>query len=122
MLKILVVDDSIIMRKTLVEIFESLGHKVIAEANDGYEAIKKYQQYQPDLTTMDITMPTRNNITNGVDALEQIKLFNSYAKVAMITSHGEEELVMNSIQLGAKGYLLKPITNDKVVELLNKIF
>ena len=122
MLRILVVDDSVIMRKALIKIFKSLGHQVVGEAGSGYEAIEKYKILVPDLTTMDISMPMEQGIHNGVEALKKIKELDKFAKVAMVTSHGEEELVMNSIKLGAKSYMLKPITEEKVVELLTKLF
>jgi len=116
MLNILVVDDSIIIRKSLIKIFSTLGFNVVGEAANGFEAVDMFSELSPDFVTLDITMPEKN----GVEALEDIININDKAVVAMVTSHGEEELVMNSVKIGAKGYILKPITKSKVAELINK--
>jgi len=118
MLKILVVDDSMIIRNTLKKIFEELGHKVVALASSGQEAISMYQQYEPDLVTMDITMP----LMTGIEALAEIRCEYPEAMIVMVTSHGEENLVMDAISKGAKGYILKPITHGKVTTTLLKVF
>jgi two-component system chemotaxis response regulator CheY len=118
MLNILVVDDSLIIRKTLVEEFQKMGHKVVAEAKGGREAMELYELFKPDLVTMDITMP----VMNGIAAVKEIKRFHSDAKIVMITSHGEEKMVMQAIKNGARGYILKPITKDKLDEVISKVF
>ena len=118
MLNILIVDDSLIIRKTLKEEFERMGHKVIGEAKGGREAIDLYELLTPDLVTMDITMP----IMNGITAVKEIKRFHSDAKIIMITSHGEEKMVMEAIKNGARGYILKPITKEKLDDVINKVF
>jgi len=122
MLRILVVDDSLLIRNSLVKIFTALGHEVVGEAKSGYEAIVKYKILVPDFVTLDISMPMSHDINNGIDALKQILELDKYAKIAMVTSHGEEGLVMNAIKSGAKGYILKPISEEKIVELLVRIF
>ncbi len=118
MLNILVVDDSSIITKTLSKHLLDFGLNVIGIAKNGTEAIEQYKKLNPDLVTMDITMP----IVNGIDALKEIRSFDSQAKVIMITSHGEERLVMDAITLGAKGYMLKPITPLKIKLSLQKAF
>jgi len=118
MLNILVVDDSSIITKTLSKHLVDFGLNVIGIAKNGTEAIEQYKKLHPDLVTMDITMP----ILNGIDALKEIRSFDSQAKVIMITSHGEERLVMDAITLGAKGYMLKPITPLKIKLSLQKSF
>ena len=118
MLNILVVDDSTIIRRILTKELKAMGHNVVAEAKSGKEAIEMYKKHQPDLVTMDITMP----IMNGIDALKRIKKAYSDANIIMITSHGEEKLVMDAIVSGAKGYVLKPITTQEVEIAINKIF
>lgn len=114
----MVVDDSLIIRKTLTTELENLGHDVVAKAKSGREAIELYEKYAPDFVTMDITMP----IMNGIDSLKGIIKINKDAKVMMVTSHGEEKLVMDAISSGAKGYILKPIDKEKLVDVINKIF
>ena len=114
MANVLVVDDVSIMRFTIKKHLTSLGHKVVAEAANGHEAIKQYEAHSPDVVTMDITMPAENGIKNGIEALVGIKKIDMDAKVIMVTSHGEEKLVMEAITKGAKGYILKPITEEKL--------
>jgi len=118
MLNIMVVDDSSIIRKTFSIELEKMGHNVVAKAKDGKEAITLYKEHIPDLVTMDITMP----IKNGIESLKEIKKLFKDAKVIMVTSHGEEKLVMEAIMAGAKGYILKPISKDKIETAINKIF
>ena len=118
MLKALVVDDSVIIRKSLSQQLEELGYEVIAEASNGNEAIKLYKELKPDFVTMDITMP----IKNGIEALKHIKDFDENAKIIMVTSHGEEKLVMEAIKRGAVGYILKPIIHGKIIKAINRAF
>jgi len=118
MLNILVVDDSLIIRKTLTTKLEEMGYKVVAQAKSGKEAVSLYKEFMPDLVTMDITMP----IMNGIEALKTIKKKHSDAKIIMITSHGEENLVMEAISNGARGYILKPINHEKITLVINKVF
>ena len=118
MLKILVVDDSLIIRKKLIKIAEKLGHEVIFGAKDGQEAISTYSSKKPDLVTMDITMPDMDGIT----AVKHIIKADSNAKIIMITSHGQEDMVIKSIQAGAVGYMLKPITEDKLAAAIGEVF
>ncbi len=118
MLSIMVVDDSLIIRKTLTTTLENMGHKVVAKAKSGTEAIELYAKHIPDLVTMDITMP----VMTGIEVLKEIKKSYKDAKVIMVTSHGEEKLVMEAISSGAKGYVLKPITENKLTEVIKKVF
>ena len=118
MLNIMIVDDSLIIRKTLTTVLEKMGHTVVAQAKSGKEAIESYDKHMPDLVTMDITMP----IMSGIEALKKIKKIYKDAKIIMVTSHGEEKLVMDAIISGAKGYVLKPITHDKLNDIILKVF
>ena len=118
MLKILVVDDSVMIRKTLSSQLLELGYEVIGTANSGKEGISLYKELKPDLVTMDITMP----IMSGIKALREIRSIDKNAKVIMITSHGEEELVMEAIENGAVGYILKPISHGKILKAIKKVF
>ncbi len=118
MLNILIVDDSLIIRKNLTRIVKKTGHNVVYLASSGVEAVEEYQKQKPDLVTMDITMPDMN----GIEAVRHIVAIDEDAKIIMITSHGQEEMVIKAIQSGAMGYLLKPINEDKLIESIGKIF
>lgn len=118
MLKVLIVDDSLIIRKKLTKILEKLGHEVVYEATNGQEAINAYKEYKPDLVTMDITMPDMDGIT----AVKHIIETDNNAKIIMVTSHGQEDMVIKSIQAGAVGYMLKPITDDKMAQAIGEVF
>jgi len=88
MLKILVVDDSLIIRKKITKLSAELGHKVVYGAKNGQEAIEKYKELKPDLVTMDITMPDMD----GIEAVKHIINEDSEAKIIMVTSHGQEDM------------------------------
>ena len=117
-LNVLIVDDSLIMRVNLVRSLEGIGHNIVSEAVDGQSSIIAYKEYKPDLVTMDITMPDMDGIT----AVEKIKEFDDNANVIMVTSHGQEAMVMNALKAGAKGYILKPVSPEKLREAIGKIF
>lgn len=121
MAKILVVDDIAIMRQVIKRHLERLGHSVISEAGDGFRALQQYKIFKPDMVTMDITMPAENGVKNGIDSLKLIREFDKDAKVIMVTSHGEERLVMEALMAGAKGYILKPVTEEKIQTALIKV-
>lgn len=118
MLKVLIVDDSLIIRKNLRKMLEALGHAIIAEAKNGLEAVNHYNAHQPDLVTMDITMPEMD----GIEAVGQIYQKDRDAKIIMITSHGQEEKVIQSVQAGASGYILKPFDEKRLGEAIGKLF
>lgn len=118
MLKVLIVDDSLIIRKKISKILEKLGHEVVFSAQNGQEAIDAYKKYTPDLVTMDITMPDMDGIT----AVGHIIKDDINAKIIMVTSHGQEDMVIKSIQAGAVGYMLKPITDDKMAQAIGEVF
>ena len=118
MLKILIVDDSLIIRKKLTTIVEKLGHEVVGVAKTGQEAVDMYEGTKPDLVTMDITMPDMDGIT----AVKLIANIESNAKIIMVTSHGQEDMVINAIRAGAIGYLLKPITDEKLAQIIGDVF
>jgi len=118
MLKVLIVDDSLIIRKKITKTIESLGHEVVFAAQNGAEAIEAFKTKQPDLVTMDITMPDMDGIT----AVKHIISESPDAKIIMVTSHGQEDMVIKSIQAGAVGYMLKPITEDKLIQSIGEVF
>jgi two-component system chemotaxis response regulator CheY len=117
-LRIMVVDDSSITIKKLTQILEQIGHQVICSCKTGAEALAYYRQYQPDIVTMDITMPDMD----GIEATRQIISVFPKALIIMVTSHGQEQMVIESIDIGAKGYVLKPIKADKLAEMVNQVY
>ena len=117
MKKILICDDALVMRMVIKKEIEKLGYEVVAEASDGEEAVELYKEYKPDITTMDITMPKKS----GIVALQEIMAFDKNAKVVMVSAMGQEEWVKQSIIAGAKNFIVKPFTPDKLHEVLNKL-
>lgn len=115
--RVLVVDDAVFMRMKLKDILEKNGYEVVAEAQNGVEAIEKYKTENPDLVTMDITMPEMD----GIEALKGIKAINSSAKVIMCSAMGQQSMVMEAIQSGALDFIVKPFDTDRVIQSLNKI-
>jgi len=115
--RVLVVDDAIFMRMKLKDILEKNGFEVVAEAQNGIEAIEKYKAEKPDLVTMDITMPEMD----GISALKEIKKIDPNAKVIMCSAMGQQSMVMEAIQSGAIDFIVKPFDVDRVSQSLNKI-
>lgn len=117
-LSVLVVDDSLITIKKLCTYLAELGHKVINTASTGREAVAAYANDKPDLVTMDITMPGMD----GIEAARQILSRFPDAIVIMVTSHGQEAMVMNAIKAGARGYILKPIDKERLRHVIDQAF
>jgi len=118
MLNMLVVDDSILMRNNIKSYIGSLGHSVIGEAQSGNEAVLKCSELKPDIITMDITMPDMDGIT----AISKIREFDNKVNIIVVTSHGQEEIIMKALKVGAKGYILKPINKDNLDEVIKNIY
>lgn len=116
-LKVMVVEDSIITIKKLTLMLEGMGHRVVHTCNSGVQACSDYIQMKPDLITMDITMPDMN----GIEATRNIVKDDQDAKILMVTSHGQEQMVMDAIEAGALGYVLKPIKEDKLKRAIEKL-
>jgi two-component system chemotaxis response regulator CheY len=115
--KILVVDDAAFMRMMLKDILTKGGHEVIGEAGNGIEAIDQYAKLKPDLVTMDITMPEME----GIEALKQIKQQDPSAKIVMCSAMGQQVMVVQAIQAGAKDFIVKPFQADRVLEAVKKV-
>lgn len=111
---ILVVDDSMFVRKQLEQILLSEGFKIIATAANGQEGIDKYKELFPkiDMVTMDITMP----IMDGITSLQLIREFDPNAKIVVISALGKQDLVKKSLMMGAKNYIVKPLDRVKVLD------
>ncbi len=114
--KILIVDDAAFMRMMIKDILTKNGFEVVGEAQDGNQAIEKYKELEPDLVTLDITMPEMDGIT----ALKEIKGTNPEAKVIMCSAMGQQAMVIDAIQAGAKDFIVKPFQADRVLEAINK--
>lgn len=117
MAKILIVDDAAFMRMMIKDILQKNGYEVIGEAANGLEAVELYKAHQPDLVTMDITMPEMD----GIEAVKQIKAINPAAKVIMCSAMGQQSMVMDAIKAGAKDFIVKPFQADRVLEAIKKI-
>ncbi len=114
--KIMIVDDAAFMRMMIKDILTKNGYEVVAEAADGAQAVEKYKEHQPDLVTMDITMPEMD----GIAALKEIKKLNNDAKVIMCSAMGQQAMVIDAIQAGAKDFIVKPFQADRVLEAIGK--
>lgn len=115
--KVLIADDAAFMRMMLKDILSNNGYEVVGEAANGQEAVEKYQQLTPDLVTMDITMP----VCDGIQALKQIISINAGAKVVMCSAMGQQAMVIESIQSGAKDFIVKPFQPERVLESIKKV-
>ncbi|MFB5660554.1 response regulator [Alteribacillus sp. HJP-4] len=113
---VLIVDDASFMRMMVKDILEKNGFDIAGEAKDGQEAISQYKELSPDLVTMDITMPE----LDGITALKEIKAFDPNAKVIMCSAMGQQAMVIDAIQAGAKDFIVKPFQADRVLEAIKK--
>jgi two-component system, chemotaxis family, chemotaxis protein CheY len=111
---VLITDDSMIMRMQLRKIVTELGHEVIGEAENGLVAIQKYKILRPQLVTMDITMPE----LGGIDAVKEIMKFDPNAKVLMCSAMGQQFLILDAIQAGAKDFIVKPFDATRIKQSL----
>lgn len=114
--KVLVVDDAAFMRMMIKEILTKNGFSVVGEASDGAQAVEKYKELGPDLVTMDITMPEMD----GIAALKEIKSFDPNARIIMCSAMGQQSMVIDAIQAGAKDFIVKPFQADRVIEAIKK--
>jgi len=114
--RILIVDDAAFMRMMIRDILTKNGYEVVGEAQDGIQAIERYKELQPDLVTMDITMPEMDGIT----ALKEIRKGDANAKVIMCSAMGQQAMVIDAIQAGAKDFIVKPFQADRVIEAIKK--
>ena len=114
---ILICDDAAFMRMMIKDILTKNGYNVVGEAENGAKAIEKYQEVKPDLVLMDITMPEMD----GIQALKAIKAADPTAAVIMCSAMGQQAMVIESIQSGAKDFIVKPFQQDRVLEAVRKV-
>jgi two-component system, chemotaxis family, chemotaxis protein CheY len=116
MARVLVVDDAAFMRKVVGDALAKGGHEVVGEAGNGVEAVARFQELKPDLTTLDITMPEKD----GLAALKDIIEIDPGARVIMCSALGQESKVLESIKLGARDFVVKPFQPERVNEAVGK--
>src|SRR5690606_14972456 len=114
---VLIVDDAAFMRMMLKDILEKNGYTVIGEAENGRDARDKYIELKPDIVTMDITMP----VMDGITAVKEIIGINSQAKIIMCSAMGQQAMLLDAIQAGAKDFIIKPFQEDRVIDALKKV-
>ncbi len=117
MKRVLVVDDAAFMRKMLGDILRRNGYEVVGEAGNGLEAVERYKALRPDLVTMDITMPD----IDGIQAVRSIKEFDPDCVIVMISAMGQRGMVLDAVQAGAKGFIVKPFQEIKIMEEISKL-
>jgi two-component system, chemotaxis family, chemotaxis protein CheY len=116
MARVLVVDDAAFMRKLLTDALTNGGHEVVGEAGNGVEAVARWQELRPELTTLDITMPEKD----GLAALAEIMAIDPSAKIIMCSALGQESKVLEAVKLGAKDFVVKPFQPPRVLEAVEK--
>ena len=114
--QILICDDAAFMRMMLKDILVKEGYEVVGEAVNGADGVEKYNSLKPDLVTMDITMPEMD----GIAALKAIRANDASAKVIMCSAMGQQAMVVESIQAGARDFIVKPFQKDRVIEAIKK--
>ena len=115
---VMIVDDELFFRKLLREILEKDGFEIVAEVEDGIEAVKNFKLHRPEITLMDIYMPK----ASGMEATKEILLLDRNAKVLICSGQGYDEDVQASLAIGARYVILKPFIRDEVLEIMNKAF
>ncbi|WP_022929062.1 response regulator [Patulibacter americanus] len=116
MARVLVVDDALFMRKMVSDTLAKGGHEVIGEAANGAEAVEQFKTLNPDLCTLDITMPEKD----GLEALRDIMVIDPAARVIMCSALGQDAKVIESIKAGARDFVVKPFKAERVLEAVEK--
>ncbi|GAW92950.1 response regulator [Calderihabitans maritimus] len=115
--RVLIVDDAAFMRMMIKDILTKNGYEVVGEAENGAVAVEMYKELKPDVVTMDITMPEMD----GIEAVKAIRAIDPEAKIIMCSAMGQQMMVMEAIQAGAKDFIVKPFQQDRVLQALNKV-
>jgi len=117
MARILIVDDSTVQRTILRKFLEKENNEIVGEAKNGQDALDLYKELNPDIVLLDIVMPD----ANGISILDQIMNYDKKANVVMCSAAALKNVIIESIQLGAKGFLVKPITAETLLKTVNKV-
>ena len=115
--RILIVDDAAFMRMMIKDILTKNGYTIVGEAENGQKAVEKYNETKPDLVMMDITMPEMD----GIQALKKIKATDPNAAIIMCSAMGQQAMVIEAIQSGAKDFIVKPFQAERVLEAVKKV-
>ena len=115
--RVLIVDDAIFMRRMLSDILKEGGHKVVGEATNGKESVEQYAKLKPDIVTMDIIMPEMG----GIEAVKEIMKNDGMAKIIMVSAMGQQQLVVEAIQAGAKDFVVKPFEGSRVLAAIERV-
>ena len=116
-MKVLIADDAAFMRMMLKDILTKNGHEVVGEAANGVEMLSKYEETQPDIVTLDITMPEMDGLT----AIKELRKKHPDANVVMCSAMGQQSMVIDAIQSGARDFIVKPFQADRIIECLSKL-
>ena len=116
-IRVLIADDALFMRNMIKEVFTGQEFEVVGEAANGVEAVEKFKELSPDITTMDIVMPHKS----GIESVRDIIKLNKDAKIVMCSALGQESLVMEAIEAGAADFIVKPFKSEKVLEIVRKV-
>ncbi|MBA2685407.1 MAG: response regulator [Gemmatimonadaceae bacterium] len=114
---VLICDDAVFMRTMISDILEESGYEIVGQAETGVQAIEQYKNLRPDLVTMDIVMPDMG----GIDAVREITSFDANAKILMCSAMGQQALVVEAIQAGAKDFVVKPFQPSRVLEAVQRV-
>jgi len=114
---VMVVDDSSVARKNLINMLTKAGYDVILEVDNGIKAIDYYKKSYPDIVAMDVELPD----IDGIEATKQILKINPKAKIIMISMHNEKNLVFEALKIGAKHYIVKPFSYEKIIDIFDKV-
>jgi len=117
MKKVLIVDDASFIRMLVKKLLTENGFEIVGEAGDGKSGVEKYKELKPDIVTMDITMP----VMSGIEALREIIKFDRSANVIMLTAMGQQSMVLEAINYGAKSFVVKPFKEDVFINTVKRI-
>ncbi len=117
MARIMIVDDAGVIRVMLKRYLSNAGHLIVCMASNGFEAVEGYMEHKPDIVTMDMSMPEMG----GISAVKKIMQIDPNAKIIMISAIDQKDLVVEAIKAGALHYILKPINEEKTLEVINEV-